>query len=99
MFGKLSLGGCFLQPGSMMRRVHITLRLLAAVLASPVVAVYIAGAVLLHPIAAVRTRFRIALRLWMNVVDWVKGIPVGYTYWEQYEAAAMLDEIVVHHKD
>ena len=35
----------------------------------------------------------------MNVADWVKGIPVGYSYWEQYEAPAMLDEIVVHHED
>jgi hypothetical protein len=82
-----------------MRRVHVTLRLLAVVLSCPVIVLYIAAATLLHPIAAVRNRFRTALRLWMNVVDWVKGIPVGYSYWEQYQAPIMLDEIAVHHED
>jgi len=35
----------------------------------------------------------------MSVGDWVKGLPVGYSYWERYQAPAMLDEIVVHHED
>ena len=82
-----------------MRRVYVTLRLLAVVLVCPLIALYIVAATLLHPIAAIRDRFRTALRLWLNIIDWVKDIPVGYTYWERYEAAVMLDEIVVHHED
>ncbi len=39
------------------------------------------------------------LRLWMSVLDWMKGIPIGYTYWVQYQAPAMLDEIAVHHDE
>ncbi len=42
---------------------------------------------------------RVMRGLWMNVCDWVKGIPVGYSYWEQYEAPVMLDQIVVHHDE
>ncbi len=82
-----------------MQRLYCYLRLLAVALASPVIAVYIAAATLMHPITAVRNRFRTALRLWMNVLDWVKGIPVGYSYWEQYQAPIMLDEIAVHHEE
>jgi hypothetical protein len=33
------------------------------------------------------------------VMDWVKGIPMGYTYWVQYHAPSMLDEIAVHHDE
>jgi len=82
-----------------MRRLYFILRLLAAALLSPVIAVYIAFATLLHPVAAFRNRFRTALRLWMSVLDWIKGVPVGYSYWEQYEAPTMLDEIAVHHDE
>lgn len=82
-----------------MRRLHLYLRLLAVALAFPAIAVYIAVVTLVHPIAAFRNRFRTALRLWMSVVDWIKGIPVGYSYWEQYEAPIMLDEIAVHHDE
>ena len=28
-----------------------------------------------------------------------QGIPVGYSYWEQYQAPSMLDEIEVHHDE
>jgi len=80
-----------------MRRVYMYLRLLAAALVFPAIVVYIAVATLIHPILAFRTR--ISLRLWMSVADWVKGIPVGYSYWEQYEAPTMLDEIAVHHDE
>jgi hypothetical protein len=82
-----------------MRRLYLYLRLLAVALAFPAIAVYIAAAALLHPIAAFRSRFRNSLRLWMSVVDWIKGVPVGYSYWEQYEAPTMLDEIAVHHDE
>jgi len=82
-----------------MGRVYLYLRLLAVALAFPVIVVYIVAATLLHPIAAFRNRFRAALRIWMSVVDWIKGIPVGYSYWEQYEAPIMLDEIAVHHDE
>ncbi len=40
----------------------------------------------------------LALRLLMNASDWVQGLPVGYSYWECYQAPAMLDEIAVHHE-
>ena len=82
-----------------MRRVYLYLRLLAVALAIPAIVGYIAVATLMHPMAALRGRFRGALRIWMSVLDWIKGIPVGYTYWEQYEAPVMLDEIAVHHDE
>jgi hypothetical protein len=82
-----------------MRRLYLYLRLLAVALAFPAIVVYIAVATLIHPIAAFRSRFRTSLRLRMSVVDWIKGIPVGYSYWEQYEGPAMLDEIAVHHDE
>jgi hypothetical protein len=82
-----------------MRRFHLYLRLLVVVLAFPAILVYIAVATLIHPVTAFRNRFRTALRLWMSVVDWIKGVPVGYSYWEQYEAPTMLDEIAVHHDE
>ena len=82
-----------------MRRLHLYLRLLAVALAFPAIVVYIAAATLLHPIAAFRNRFRTALRIWMSLLDWIKGIPVGYSYWVQYEAPTMLDEIAVHHDE
>ena len=46
-----------------------------------------------------RSGLRTPLRVWMGVLDWARGIPVGYSYWEQYEAPIMLDEIVVHHDE
>jgi hypothetical protein len=82
-----------------MRRLYLCLRVLSVVLAAPAILAYIAMATLLHPIAAIRDRFRTALRLWMSVLDWVRGIPMGYSYWEQYEAPSMLDEIAVHHDE
>jgi len=82
-----------------MGRLYLYFRLLAVVLTFPVVVVYIAIATLVHPITAIRNRFRTALRIWMSVLDWIKGIPVGYSYWEQYEAPSMLDEIAVHHDE
>ena len=82
-----------------MRRLYLYLRLLAVALASPAIVVCIAVATLVHPITAFRNRFRTALRLWMGVVDWIKGIPVGYSYWAQFEAPIMLDEIAVHHDE
>ena len=82
-----------------MRRLYLYLRLLAVALAFPAIIVCIALATLVHPIAALRGRFRSSLRLWMGVVDWIKGNPVGYSYWEQYEAPTLLDEIAVHHDE
>jgi hypothetical protein len=35
----------------------------------------------------------------MSVMDWVRGIPIGYSYWVRYDAPSMLDEIVVHHEE
>ena len=80
-----------------MPRLYFCLRLLAV--AFPAILVYILLATLAHPVAAVRYQFRTPLRIWMGALDWVRGIPVGYSYWEQYEAPSMLDEIVVHHDD
>jgi len=82
-----------------MPRLYFCLRLLAVAMAFPAILLYILVATLAHPVAAFHLDFRTALRIWMGVVDWVKGIPVGYSYWEQYEAPSMLDEIVVHHDD
>jgi hypothetical protein len=65
----------------------------------PAVVLVILGATLFHPIASARGKFHTALRLWMSVLDWVKGIPIGYTYWVSFQAPAMLDEIAVHHDE
>ena len=85
-----------------MPRLYFYLRLVAVAIASPMIAVYIlavAGVRFINAAHRGGRRTREVLRLWMSVGDWVKGIPVGYSYWEQYEAPVMLDEIVVHHDD
>jgi hypothetical protein len=85
-----------------MPRLHFYLRLGAVAIASPVIAIYIVVVASAHFLSAAQRgsrRTREVLRLWMSVSDWVKGIPVGYSYWEQYEAPVMLDEIVVHHDE
>ena len=82
-----------------MLRLTYSLRLLAVAVSMPVIVLVIACATLLHPITSLRTKFHTPLRLWMSVMDWIKGIPIGYTYWVQYHAPAMLDEIVVHHEE
>ena len=80
-------------------RLRLALRIFAVAVSFPVILLVIACTTLLHPIASLKTRFRSSLRLWMSVMDWVKGIPIGYTYWVQYHAPSMLDEIEVHHDD
>ncbi|MGC2111793.1 MAG: hypothetical protein WA655_19915 [Candidatus Korobacteraceae bacterium] len=82
-----------------MPRLYFVLRLLAIALAFPVIVLYMIVATAAHPVAAFRGRLRTPLRIWMGVLDWARAIPVGYSYWEQYEAPSMLDEIVVHHDD
>jgi hypothetical protein len=82
-----------------MESIYFCLRLLAVAVAFPVILTYIVIVIAIHPIASVRSGFRPALRVWMGVLDWAKGIPVGYSYWEQYQAPSMLDEIAVHHDD
>jgi hypothetical protein len=82
-----------------MRSLYFCLRLLVVAVAFPVILTCIVVIIVIHPIATVRNGFRPPLRLWMGVLDWAKGIPVGYSYWEQYQAPSMLDEIAVHHDD
>jgi hypothetical protein len=82
-----------------MPRLYFCLRLLAVAVAFPVILLYIAAATLVRCVRGLRSGLRTPLRLWMGILDWAKGIPVGYSYWEQYEAPIMLDEIVVHHDD
>ncbi len=82
-----------------MLRLTLFLRVLAVAVSLPVIVLVIAGATLLHPIASLKTKFHTSLRLWMSVTDWIKGIPIGYTYWVQYHAPSMLDEIAVHHDE
>jgi hypothetical protein len=80
-----------------MARLTFTLRIAAVVIASPAILLCIVLASFLHPIESIRHPLRRPRRLWMNVGDWVRGIPVGYSYWERYQAPAMLDQIAVHH--
>ena len=87
------------QTQASMQRLRSALRVFAVAVSFPVIVLVIACTILLHPITSVRSRFRSSLRLWMSVMDWVKGIPIGYTYWVQYHAPSMLDEIEVHHDD
>lgn len=82
-----------------MVRVVCILRILAVLVVSPIILVCIVVASLLHPADTVRHPAQWALRISMNVADWVKDLPVGYSYWERYQAPAMLDEIAVHHED
>jgi hypothetical protein len=82
-----------------MHRLTFSLRLIAVVVSLPVIVLVIASAILLYPIASFKSKFHTSLRIWMSVMDWVKGIPMGYTYWVQYQAPSMLDEIAVHHDE
>ena len=82
-----------------MRSLYSCLRLLAVAVAFPVILTYIVVMITIHPIATVRNGVHTCLRVWTGVLDWAKGIPVGYSYWEQYQAPSMLDEIAVHHDD
>ena len=86
-----------------MPRLYLCLRMFVVALASPVIAIYILVSAGIRYVAPSRRnrvrRTREVLRLWMSVGDWVKGIPVGYSYWVQYQAPVMLDEIVVHHDE
>jgi hypothetical protein len=85
-----------------MPRLYFCLRLVAVAVAIPFIGMYVLACAVAHLLGFSRqgTRpARVALRQWMSVCDWVKGIPVGYSYWEQYEAPVMLDQIVVHHDD
>jgi hypothetical protein len=82
-----------------MPRLYFCLRLIAVVVASPAILPYIFVATLTRCVRGLRSGLRTPLRVWMGVLDWVKGIPVGYSYWVQYEAPIMLDEIVVHHDE
>ena len=82
-----------------MQSLYFCLRLLAVAVAFPVILAYIVVIIAIHPIATVRSGFHPPLRVWMAVLDWAKGIPVGYSYWEQYQAPSMLDEIAVHHDE
>lgn len=82
-----------------MPRIRIALRIAALVLASPVLLLCVLLACLLHPVQMMRHPVQIPLRSWMNLCDWVWGVPVGYSYWVRYQAPAMLDEIAVHHHE
>ena len=82
-----------------MYRLRFALRMFAVAVSFPFIFLVIACTIVLHPIDSLRSKFRSSLRLWMSVMDWVKGIPIGYTYWVQYHAPSMLDEIEVHHDD
>ena len=90
-----------------MSRLYFGLRLLAIAIAFPAISLYIAAATVVQAVRSLgrsshpphASSLRMPLRIWLSVMDWTKGIPVGYTYWEQYEAPVMLDEIAVHHDD
>ena len=82
-----------------MVRLVYTLRLLAVIVVSPLLLLGMVIACVLHPVDSFRRPLQRPLRLLMNTSDWTKGLPVGYSYWERYQAPAMLDEIVVHHED
>jgi hypothetical protein len=89
-----------------MPRLYFCLRVFAVAIAFPAIAFYIFVATLIDAVRSLgggsrssRSSLRVPVRIWMSVLDWSKGIPVGYSYWEQYEAPVMLDEIVVHHDE
>ena len=59
----------------------LCLRLLSVVLVFPVILIYIALLTVVGLLNSSSARSRTPLRPWMSVMDWVKGIPVGYSYW------------------
>jgi hypothetical protein len=73
--------------------------LLAVAVTFPAIVLGILCATLFRPTASARGTLHTALRLWMSVLDWVKGIPIGYSYWVHYQAPALFDEMAVHHDD
>lgn len=81
-----------------MQRLRFCLRVLAVAVAFPVLLVGLAAGAFWGRVTA-RGSFHGALRLGMSIMDWVYGIPVGYTYWERFLAPAMFDEIAVHHEE
>jgi hypothetical protein len=81
-----------------MVRLVYTLRLLAVIVISPFLLLGMIIACMLHPVETFSRPAQRPLRLLMNTSDWLKGLPVGYSYWERYQAPAMLDEIAVHHE-
>ena len=82
-----------------MSRLYFCLRVIALALAFPAILLYMLAATLARCVRGFRSGLRTPLRLWLSVADWAKGIPIGYSYWEQYEAPIMLDEIAVHHDE
>jgi hypothetical protein len=80
-----------------MERLLFCLRLLTAVAVFPILMVLLAAATLLHPVTWWRNQAPLRYGMWL--LDWIKGMPLGYSYWEQYQAPAMLDEIAVHHEE
>jgi hypothetical protein len=90
-----------------MPRLYQFLRAFAVAIVFPAIACYLVLAMGVHALRALVRKPRsqragilhVPLRLWMNLVDWIRGMPVGYSYWEQYQAPVMLDEIAVHHDE
>ena len=80
-----------------MHRLTFSFRVLAVTVSFPVIVLVIVCVILLHPITSLKTKFHTPIRLWMSVMDWTKGIPIGYSYWVQYQAPMMLDEIALQH--
>ena len=72
---------------------------MAIAAAFPAILLYMLAVTLVRCIANFRSGLRTPLRVWLGITDWARGIPVGYSYWEQYEAPIMLDEIAVHHDE
>ncbi|HLI63170.1 MAG TPA: hypothetical protein VKV05_07200 [Terriglobales bacterium] len=82
-----------------MSQLYFYLRLLVLAVASPAILFYMLVTTAVRCRKSFRSGLRTPLRVWMGALDWAKGIPVGYSYWEQYEAPSMLDEIEVHHDE
>lgn len=82
-----------------MRALYVSLRFFAVALTSPIILLCVVAVAILHPADCIRGHFRAPLRIWLGVLDWVQDNPVGYTFWERYEAPVMLDEIAVHHEE
>jgi hypothetical protein len=82
-----------------MPRLYFCLRVMAIAAAFPAILLYMLAVTLVRCIANFPSGLRTPLRVWLGITDWARGIPVGYSYWEQYEAPIMLDEIAVHHDE
>lgn len=57
------------------------LRTMLVIAASPFIFMLIAMLTCMRPLSAYKDGFRGPERMWSDVMDWARGLPVGFSYW------------------